>query len=215
MGTEAVGHSAAAQGLSACHVCTAVSSETATSCKRCGGRIHSGMDSSIQHTLAWLITSIVFYIPANTLPIMSTRFLGKESTNTLMGGVITLWEHHSYPIAIVIFIASVLVPLGKIIVISWLCATVLLGSEKSFRQKTILYRITELIGRWSMIDVFVVGILVALIRLGEIMSIAPGSAALAFAGMVVSTMLAAMAFDPRLIWRPINQPISVTKRQSV
>lgn len=205
MSAEAESGSATAQGFSACHVCTAVVMAGSQRCRRCGSHIHASMDLSIQKTLAWLITSIVFYIPANILPIMRTEFLGRETTNTLLGGVITLWEHHSYPIAIVIFVASVLVPLLKILVIAWLCATVMRGSSRLMKQKTVLYRITEFVGRWSMVDVFVIGILVALIRLGKIMSIYPGAAALAFAGMVVCTMLAAMAFDPKLIWRPVNE----------
>lgn len=131
---------------------------------------------------------------------MHTEILGKVSENTILSGVVKLWEHESYPIAIVIFVASVLVPLAKILILAWLCLSVQLGSSFVVSQKTKLYRITEFVGRWSMIDVFVVGILVALIQLGNVMSILPGAAALAFAVMVVASMLAAMAFDPRLLW---------------
>lgn len=182
-------------------MCTTVGPADATRCNVCGSRLHAGSDHSIQETWAWLITAVVFYIPANFLPIMHTTFLGRNSENTIFGGVVTLWQHGSYPIALVIFIASVLVPIGKILVLSWLCVSVQYGSSTAMAQKTKLYRVTEFVGRWSMVDVFVVGVLVALIQLGTVMTILPGTAALAFAVMVATTMLAAMAFDPRLIWR--------------
>jgi paraquat-inducible protein A len=147
----------------------------------------------------------MLYFPANFLPITYSRFLGKETESTILGGVVTLWEHGDRPIALVIFVASVLVPLGKIIVLGWMCISVQIGSSFALTQKTKLYRVTEFVGRWSMIDVFVVGILVALIQLGNIMTVRPGVAAVAFAAMVVSTMLAALAFDPRLLWAPVNK----------
>jgi len=193
--------SATAQGLQGCSMCTSVGSLHAKVCGVCGSRLHGAANHSIQETWAWLITSIVLYIPANFLPIMHTTFLGRDSVNTILGGVVTLWEHGSYPIALVIFVASVLVPIGKIFVLIWLSISVQLGSARAMEQKTRLYRVTEFVGRWSMVDVFVVGILVALVQLGNIMTILPGTAAFAFAGMVATTMLAAIAFDPRLIWR--------------
>ncbi len=192
--------SALAQGLQGCSVCTAVVSLDAKECKGCGARLHGDFSRSIQETWAWLITSVVLYIPANFLPIMHTTFLGRTTENTIFGGVVTLWEHGSYPIALVIFVASVFVPIGKIFILGWLLVSVQHGSTLVLPQKSRLYRITEFVGRWSMVDVFVVGILVALIQLGNIMTILPGSAALAFAAMVATTMLAAIAFDPRLIW---------------
>jgi len=193
--------SATAQGLQGCSMCTTVSPAEATVCKVCGSRLHAGPGHSIQKTWAWLITSVVLYLPANFMPIMHTTFLGRDSENTIFGGVVTLWEQGSYPIALVIFVASVLVPIGKMLVLAWLCISVQLGSTTALSQKTRLYRMTEFVGRWSMVDVFVVGILVALVQLGNIMTIRPGAAALAFAGMVATTMMAAIAFDPRLIWR--------------
>lgn len=196
--------SAAAQDLQGCSVCTRVSPLDAVSCYGCGARLHAGWSDSIQETWAWLITSIILYVPANFLPIIHTRFLGKDSANTVLGGVVTLWEHGSYPIALVIFVASVLVPISKIFVLVWLCFSVQSGSTLALPEKVKLYRITEFVGRWSMVDVFVVGILVALIQLGNVMTILPGSAALAFAAMVATTMLAAIAFDPRMIWQPIH-----------
>ena len=198
--TELTQMSAIEQGLQGCPICTSVGPAEKTRCTRCGSKLHAGWTNSIQHTWAWLATSVVLYLPANFLPITYTRFLGKETESTILGGVIALWEHGSEPIAIIIFVASVLVPLGKMLVLAWLCLSVQFSSNFLLPQKTRLYRITEFVGRWSMIDVFVVSILVALIQLGNVMTILPGVAALAFAAMVVTTMLAALAFDPRLLW---------------
>lgn len=155
---------------------------------------------SIQRTWALIITSIVLYIPANTLPIMNTRLLGQDDPSTIIGGVILLWHHGSYPIAMVIFIASILVPVAKILVLTWLNYSVQTQSMTLEHQRIVLYRIAEFIGRWSMIDIFVVIVLASLVQLGNTMSIVPGAATFAFTGVVVLTMLAAMSFEPRLIY---------------
>jgi len=154
----------------------------------------------MQSTWAWLLTAVLLYLPANFLPIMYTNKWGDVHESTILGGVLKLWSHGSYPIATIIFVASVLVPIGKILILIWLCLSVQLRHSTTLQHKTKMYRITELVGRWSMVDVFVVGILVALIQFGQIMTILPGPAALAFAGMVFTTMLAAHSFDPRLLW---------------
>jgi paraquat-inducible protein A len=161
-------------------------------------------DSSVQYTWALLITSFIIYIPANLLPIMNTRLLGHDDPSTILGGIYLLWQLGSYPIAIVIFIASVAVPIAKIIVMCWLNYSVQQQSQTFRLERTKLYRITELVGRWSMVDVFVVIILVSLIQLGNTMSIYPGAAVLAFSGMVILSMLAAMSFNPQLIWNKKN-----------
>ncbi|WP_339768619.1 paraquat-inducible protein A [uncultured Paraglaciecola sp.] len=155
---------------------------------------------SIQTTWALLFTSLLLYIPANVLPIMHTNILGDDEPSTILGGVVTLWKMGSYPIAAIIFIASILVPIAKFGILCWLNYSV--QSDYSGQKKTrmISYRLTEFIGRWSMIDVFVVAILVSLIQLGNIMSIYPGYAALAFCAVVILTMLAAISFDTKLIW---------------
>ena len=146
------------------------------------------------------MTSSLLYIPANVLPIMTTSQLGSDIESTILGGVILLIDMGSYPIAAIIFIASVLVPIGKLLTLYWLCWSVARRHTTSHRQRTVLYRITEFIGRWSMVDVFVVTVLVALIHLGGIMRVTPGLASIAFGGVVVVTMLAAESFEPRLIW---------------
>ena len=171
-----------------------------TSCEMPDAPKRHSSSHSIQTTWALLVTSMLFYIPANTLPIMHTDILGDDQPSTIIGGVITLWKMGSYPIAAIIFIASVVVPVAKLSILCWLNYSV--QSRYTGRKKTrmIGYRLTEFIGRWSMIDVFVVAILVSLIQLGNIMSIYPGYAALAFCAVVILTMMAAISFDTTLIW---------------
>jgi paraquat-inducible protein A len=131
---------------------------------------------------------------------MHTSVLGSDDPSTILGGVIALWEMDSYPIAIIIFIASVFIPVAKIVILCWLNYSVQRKQQRANSERIFWYRITEFVGRWSMIDVFVVAVLVSLIQLGNIMNALPGHAALAFCGVVICTMLAAMSFDSRLIW---------------
>lgn len=188
------------QGLINCYICGHLNPETKTECELCHSHLHMRKPASLQRTIAWLITSIILYLPANLLPIMHTVTFGRVESSTIIGGVITLWEYDSYFIATVIFVASVVVPIAKILVLIWLVLTVGFNAKAHHKERTILFRVTEWVGRWSMIDVFVVAILVALIQMGGILAIQPGIAALAFAGVVITTMQAAHAFDPRLIW---------------
>jgi paraquat-inducible protein A len=188
------------QGLAVCHVCLATTPRDLGRCRRCRALLTARIPHSIQRTVAFGIAAILLYLPANLLPIMITNQLGQAAENTIIGGVVQLWELGSYPVAIVIVTASVLIPLGKLAALGLLCWAVTHGHATSLRQRTTLYRITELVGKWSMVDVFVVAVLVALIQMGGVMVIRPGAAALAFAGVVIVTMLAAASFDPRLIW---------------
>jgi paraquat-inducible protein A len=155
---------------------------------------------SVQKTWALLLTAVVLYIPANTFPIMTTHFFGQNEASTIIGGVILLWKSGSYPIAAIVFIASVIIPVAKILVLAWLNYSVQKQSHRLSLQRVKWYRMAEFVGRWSMIDVFVVIILASLIQLGPTMSITPGAATLAFSGLVIVTMLAAMSFEPQLIW---------------
>lgn len=191
---------AAEQGLAGCEVCLTLSSEHAAHCSTCGARLHTRLPHSIQRCVALCATAVLLYVPANLLPIMSTDQLGRVTDRTILGGVIELIEYGSYPIAAIIFAASVLVPVGKLFALGWLCWSVRFRHLHSRAERTTLYRLTELVGKWSMTDVFVVAVLVALIHLGGVLNITPGPAALAFGAMVVTTMLAAESFDPRLIW---------------
>lgn len=159
---------------------------------------------SVQKTWAYLITAIILYIPANTLPIMTTSLFGQDDPSTIIGGVVLLWSLGSYPIAIIIFIASVVVPVAKILVLAWLNYSVQKQSDRLSLERIKWYRMAEFVGRWSMIDVFVVIVLASLIQLGPTMNITPGAATLAFSGVVVITMLAAMSFEPTLIWNNTN-----------
>ena len=191
---------AAAHGLAGCHTCGKVSPVALGHCPRCGTHLHLRKPNSVQRTVALMIAAAVLYIPANMLPIMTVVELGDVTENTIIGGMMTFWRTGAYPIAIVIFTASILIPLLKIVALTWLClaATGKLHPSPSMLGK--IYWFTELLGRWSMVDIFVVGILVALVQLGNYMTITVGPGALAFAGVVVLTMFAAMSFDPRLLW---------------
>ena len=188
------------QQLTICHSCHGLVSTRTRRCPRCYSRLHARIPHSLEWTLALLVTSVILYIPANVLPIMITESLGHQTYSTILGGVVMLWDMGSYPVAIVIFVASILVPIVKMLAIGWLCWSVISGNTDHLHGRTRLYRLTEFIGRWSMVDVFVVAILAALIRMGKLMSVYPGEAAIAFAGVVILTMLSAMSFDPRLIW---------------
>ncbi len=192
--------SAANKGLACCRTCHLLSSVSEKICPRCHDRLYLRLPNSIQRTLALIITSILFYIPANIYPIMTTTLLNENTPSTILSGVILFIEHGSYFIAFVIFTASVLIPLAKMFVILWLCYTTLQDSRLSKVELTRMYRVTEFIGKWSMIDIFVVSILVALVHVTGIMMVEPGLAAQAFAIVVILTMLAAHQFDVRLIW---------------
>lgn len=190
-------------GLASCHTCDQVvqlAQHISATCPRCHSRIHYRKQDSINRAWAFLISALIMYIPANTEAIMITSTLGKQSSDTIMSGILYFLEHGEWPLALVIFSASVLLPLLKIIAIAYLLIVVKKGNGLRKKEKTHLYLIAEVMGRWSMVDVFVVAILAALVQLGELSSIAPGPAGLAFAAMVVLTMFSAMAFDPKLIW---------------
>ncbi len=147
-----------------------------------------------------VIAAAVLYIPANLLPILTIRELGLAREKTILSGLVEFWEMGSYPIAIVIFTASILIPILKIAALLWLCAAAKGMVSCSVRMMGKVYWITELLGRWSMVDIFVVAILVAMVQLGNYMTVTPGVGAVAFAGVVILTMFAAMCFDPKLLW---------------
>jgi paraquat-inducible protein A len=149
---------------------------------------------------------MLLYIPANLLPVMTTAYFGKQKADTIISGVVYFVLHGDWLLAAVIFVASVLVPLMKMLALAYLLVSVRRGRAARPRERTLLYRITELIGRWSMVDVFVVALLAALVQMGNLASIHPGPGALAFGGVVVLTMLAAHYFAPRLIWDPLENP---------
>jgi paraquat-inducible protein A len=186
------------ENIKACHVCHQLSVESI--CPRCHSKTYLRNPYSVQKAAAWLVTSLICYIPANLLPIMYTISLGDETPATLISGVITLWNSGSYPIALIIFFASVVVPLAKALILSFLCIMVTKPANLYTKGYTKVYQLTEFIGKWSMIDVFVVAILVALVQLGNLMSVIPGLGIVFFTVMVLCQMMAAHAFDPRLLW---------------
>lgn len=199
------GESAAPQGLAGCPTCGLVNRLDDTGrgqCRRCGERLRMRRPHSLQRTWALLVAAAILYIPANVYPIMTTTSLGQAMPSTIIGGVVELLHHGDWPVALVIFVASVIVPIGKLAALSWLCLVARRSSELNAETRTGLYRLTEFIGRWSMIDVFVVAILSALVQLSVVATIRPGPAALTFALSVIFTMLSAQSFDTRMIWDP-------------
>ena len=169
-------------------------------CTRCGALIHARRPNSLTRTWALLITAAILYIPANLLPIMTVSSLGQGDPSTIMSGVIQLVQHGMFPIAAVVFIASILVPTFKLVGIGLLLFSVQRHQPLSAQQRIVMYRFIEFIGRWSMLDIFVIAILVALVNFGRLASIEANLGAAAFASVVILTMFAAVTFDPRLIW---------------
>ncbi|WP_428945755.1 membrane integrity-associated transporter subunit PqiA [Pantoea sp. FN060301] len=188
------------QGLRSCRCCTAVLAADQFVCPRCGTGGHVRRRHSLQWTMALLVTSLILYIPANLMPIMVTESLGDKMQSTIMGGVILLWSDGSYPVALIIFIASIMVPSLKMLAIGWLCWDANGRGHHDSEKMHKIYEVVEFVGRWSMIDVFVIAVLSALVRMGQLMSIYPAVGALLFAIVVILTMFAAMTFDPRLTW---------------
>ncbi len=191
-------------GLVSCEVCglvsRAASGPEAGFCPRCGEKLEVRRVGSIQTTWALLLAAAVCYIPANLLPVLDTITPTGSDSDTIIGGVVFLYTSGSWPLALVVLIASVMIPLGKLISLAYLLISVKRGSVKGNRERTRLYRTVVFIGRWSMLDVFVDTFTVALVQLSPLMSVDPGPGVLFFAAVVVLTMLAAESFDPRLIW---------------
>lgn len=196
---------ARAASLLHCHDCSLLSRPAAEdahapSCPRCGSALHFRKRNSLQRTWALVIAAAICYVPANVLPVMEVTSLGVTQADTIMSGVIYFVQHGDWPLALVIFTASVFVPLAKILILVGLLVSVQRRSRWRPVDRTRLYRLTEAIGRWSMVDIFVVAILVALVRLGNLATIQAETGAIFFGAVVVITILAAESFDPRLIW---------------
>lgn len=190
----------------ACHACgqlgpmTGLDADHDTACQRCGATLHHRKPDSLDRTWALLIAAVILYIPANLLPIMTVTSLGKGHPDTILSGVKTLIAAGMWPVALLVFFASITVPVLKMAGLVYLLVSTRRGSLKRRRDRTVMYRLIEAVGRWSMVDVFMISILVALVSLGGLATIEPGLGAAAFAAVVVLTMLASLAFDPRLIW---------------
>ena len=169
-------------------------------CPRCGAELTEPSHTSIQVTWALVIAAAILYIPANSLPVLISTSLGSSQSDTIISGVAYLYQSGSWPLALIVLVASVIVPLGKIVVLAYLLITVQLGSVKNNHDRTRLYRTVEFVGRWSMLDVFVDAFIVALVQLEPLMSVEPGPGVAVFMSVVVLTVFAARSFDPRLIW---------------
>jgi len=187
-------------GLVACRRCGRVWPGGSSRCQRCGSALVSREEFSLQRVWAWWFAGAIAYIPANLYPMLETRMLLRTESSTIIGGAIDIAGHGAYGIALVILVASVLIPLGKFFAIAYLALSVRHGSQVSALRRQQVFEVVEFIGRWSMIDVFVVAILASLVQLNVAASIRPGVASLAFALSVIFTMLSALSFDSRMIW---------------
>ena len=192
--------------LLSCHACDQLvrtrhpGQHARLTCPRCGAALHRRRPNSLARTTALVVTATILYIPANLLPVMTVTSFGKGEPDTILSGVKTLIDAGMWPIALLVFFASITVPVLKLIGLTFLLISVRRRSAWRPRDRTFLYRIIELVGRWSMVDIFMISILVALVNLGSIATIQPGAGAIAFAAVVITTMIASMSFDPRLIW---------------
>jgi paraquat-inducible protein A len=195
-------------GLLSCHACGLlnrhVPGAATERCRRCNAVLHPRKPDSLARTWALLIAAVIMYLPANLLPVMHTVSLFGDSDDTIMSGIVYFWTSGSWPLAIIVFVASFMVPMLKLVVLSLLAITAQRGSRWRPVQRTRLFRIVEFIGRWSMLDVFVVTLTVALVHFQSLATIYAGPGAVAFGLVVVLTMLASHQFDPRLIWDNIE-----------
>jgi paraquat-inducible protein A len=196
-----------------CHDChlvladagpAAADPETTLVCPRCGVAVHHRKPDAITRTWALVSAALICYVPANVYPVMAITSLGRTQEDTILSGVFFLIHHGMWPLAVIVFTASVFVPLAKILALIFLLVSVQRGSQWRPVDRTRIYRIVELVGRWSMVDIYVVTILVALVHLGSLATVAPRPGALFFGAVVVITMFAAESFDPRLIWDRIE-----------
>lgn len=193
-------------GLILCHSCGQLNPMSSPSmrCTRCHSALHVRKTNSLSRTLALLLAATILYIPANILPMTNTESLLGNQQDTIMSGVIYFWHSGDYLVSTVIFTASIFIPMLKLLILAFLLLAVHQQHTRKWHflpsQCAVLYRVVEFIGRWSMIDVFVVALLTALIQIQSIANMSAGSGAVAFGAVVVLTMLASLSFDPRIIW---------------
>lgn len=174
-------------------------------CPRCGNEVHDRIPNSLEKTTAFTLAAAILYIPANVLPIMTYSTLGEVETDTIFSGVVSLIAAELYGIAAIVFIASIGVPILKLVILSYLIVAVRFRMKMGARHRAVLFRLTEFIGRWSMVDVFVVTIFVAIVQFGFVYTVESEGAIIAFGAVVVLTMIAAETFDPRLLWDAVDK----------
>lgn len=187
-------------GLIGCRRCGRVHAAGTEICTRCGAPLVSRDRRALQRVWAWWLAGLVVYIPANVYPMLITRTLTSSSEATIIGGVIELLGHGDILVALIVFGASIVIPVGKFLAIGFLALSIEKRRFMDEHGQHRLHAVVEFIGRWSMIDVFVVAILASLVRFDAVATINPGIAAISFALSVAFTMLAAQSFDPRTIW---------------
>lgn len=184
-------------------------------CPRCGARMHGRVDGSIMLTWALTITGALLLIPANILPVMTVIYLGSGDPSTIIGGTLELYHNGLWGIALIVFVASIAVPVMKLVGLVILCLIVQLRLNVAPRQAMRIYRLVSAIGRWSLLDLFMISILVALVDMGAIAEVAAGAGSTAFATVVVVTMFAVRAFDPRLIWDVYEEKMSAVEAEKI
>lgn len=179
-------------------------------CPRCGEDLEFRKADSVQRTWAFLVAAAVCYVPANLLPVLTTHTAAGSDSDTIMQGVVLLWSPTGWPLSLIVLVASILIPSAKIAALAYLLVTVQRGSTARSGDRVRLFRVVELIGRWSMVDVFVDTFTAALVQLQPLMSVSPAPGLVFFAAVVVLTMMAVESFDPRLIWDASPSPALVT-----
>ena len=196
--------SAKQAGLICCDYCMMLSPNHHDKCRCCNSKLHSRINQSINRCWALTISAIILLIPANTLPIMNIKTFGQGEPDTIMSGIISLFQHELYPIGVIVFLASIMVPLLKIIGLLLLLLSLEGKISMGHHERTNMFRLVEFFGKWSMLDVFVVSFLVALVDIGDIVRVEAGLGVTAFCTVVILTMFAANSFDTRLIWDELN-----------
>jgi paraquat-inducible protein A len=194
-------------GLALCRGCLAIcpiGNDASTRCLRCGEVVHRRIPRSLEKTSAYLVAAAILYVPANVLPVMHSSSVLAQQDDTILSGVVYLFSSGSWPLGLLVFVASILVPLLKILALGVLVWMSALRSRAHPLARTRLYRVVDFIGRWSLLDIYAVTMLVALVRMGALASVQPRAGALAFAAVVVLTLLAVHSFDPRAIWDPVD-----------
>ena len=194
------------RALISCHNCDQLAlmpplpARATAHCPRCGAAMHRRKPNSIARTWALVVAAAILYVPANLLPVMTVIHFGRGEPDTILSGVKQLIGAGMWPVALLVFFASITVPVLKLIGLTFLLITTQRRSRWRLRDRSLMYRIIEQVGRWSMVDIFMISILVALVNLGTIATIEPDVGAICFAAVVIITMFASMSFDPRLIW---------------
>jgi paraquat-inducible protein A len=181
-------------------LCRAAATDTDLACPRCGATLHARKPNSVMRTWAFLIASVILYVPANLLTVIRTNELIGSESHTILGGVVELWNDGSWDLALIVFVASIVVPILKMLALGLLAFTIQRRSHWRRHQRARLYRMLDAVGHWSMLDVYVVALLVGLVRFQGIAQVLPGPGIAAFGMVVVLTMLSSLSLDPRLIW---------------